>query len=271
MNGRGRNARQRCGTIHPVKILVLGNSDTAGTVAGAKTWPRVAADLVSAQGLAVTELNDVSFSAVGGRAAEFAERKVRELEPDLVILPIGTFAYTVGFVWVQVRERFGVRAATLYRRLEQSFERRTGSRSGGSRSPAKLAVNHAGRRFVRAIIGARPLTTQEELTENYRQILRAVARIEAVEVLVVGYPMESGPLAKKKLTTPARRLRFNADIREEAEAHHYRMLIADDVFAGHPDGNLITPDGFHLNAAGHRVLGEAAAVVIMEDAADAGR
>ncbi|MEP7214674.1 MAG: SGNH/GDSL hydrolase family protein [Anaerolineaceae bacterium] len=249
-----------------MKILVLGNSDTAGMFAGASTWPRVAAELVYGQGVAVTEFNDVSFSAVGALGAAFAERKVRELEPDLVILPIGTWPYSVGFVWVQVRERFGVRAAKLYQRLERSFETRTGS-GGGSPSPSKSTINRAGRRFARTLIGARPLTTQEELTENYRQILRAIARIEAVEVLLVDYPAETGPLAKKKLSTPARRTRFLADIREEAEAHHYRLLVADDAFAAHPEGSLITPDGFHLNEAGHRVLGDAAAAVIMEGAA----
>lgn len=254
-----------------MKILVLGNSDTAGTLAGARTWPQVASDLLSAQGVAVTEINEIRFSAVGERAAEFAERKVREFEPDLVILPIGTFAYTVGFVWVQVRERFGVRAATLYRRLEGGFERHTGSGGGGSRTSTRSAINRAGRRLVRAVIGTRPLTTQEELTGSYRQILRAIARIETVEVLVVNYPGETGPLAKKKLSTPDRRLRFLADIRKEAEAHHYRMLIADEAFAAHPEGSLITPDGFHVSAAGHRVLGEAAAAVIMEGAADAPR
>ena len=86
-------------------------------------------------------------------------------------------------------------------------------------------------------------------------------------MLVVNYPGETGPLAKETLSTPARRLRFLADIREEAEAHHYRMLIADEAFAAHPEGSLTTPDGFHLNEEGHRVLGEAAAAVIMEGAA----
>ncbi|MBI5946603.1 MAG: SGNH/GDSL hydrolase family protein [Chloroflexi bacterium] len=252
-----------------MKILVLGNSDTAGSHVSGTPWPHVAASLLAQRGVTVTGIDDVGFSAVGARAAAFAERKVRELEPDLVILPVGTFAYTVGFVWVQVRHRFGVRAASLYQKLERGFERRTGAAGGGSRSKARLSVNRAGRKLVRTVVGSRPLTTQAELTESYRQILGAIARVEAVDVLIVDYPAETGPLAKKKLATPARRAQFLADIHEAAASHRYRMLVADDVFGRFPEGSLSTPDGFHLNDAGHQVLGEAVAAVIMQGGPEA--
>ncbi len=249
-----------------VKILVLGNSDTAGEFVHAKTWTRVAADVVTEQSGETAEITEVRFGAIGARAAEVAERKVREFEPDLVILPAGTFAYTVGFVGVQVRHRFGKRAGRLYKRLEGAFEQRTGSGNGGQPGGAKAALNHAGRKLARTVIGARPLTTQEELTEGFRQVLHAIARVEAVDVLLVAYPAETGRLANKKLATPARRMRFLADIRQAAEAHHYRLLVADRQFAAHPEGSLITADGFHLNEAGHRVLGEAVAAAILERA-----
>jgi hypothetical protein len=244
-----------------MRILVLGNSDTGAEFSGGKPWTEVARRAVASRG-ADASLTEIPFSALGAGAPEYAERKLRELEPDVVILPLGTFAFTVGFVWVRVRTLFGERVARRYKRLEDRFDRRT-RRAGGIQS----LLNRGARRAARAVIGAQPLTTREALTENYRRILRAMARVEDVDVVVVAYPIEVGRFVVKGDIAQERR-RFLAEVAAEAAAHRYALLDSDAVFAG-AGGQIVptTPDGFHLNGTAHRLLGEALAEMLLHPAA----
>jgi hypothetical protein len=241
-----------------VKILVLGNSDTAGRFSEGETWTGVARDAIAAGSDGGVSLTEIRFSALGADSPKYAERKVREIQPDLVILPLGTFAFTVGFVWVRVRRLVGARPAAWYKRLEDGFDRRT--RKGGG---LRRTANRWARKAVRATVGAEPLTSRAALTESYRQILRTMSRIEDVDVLLVAYPLERGPSVVKARTAGQRRQKFLAEMAEEAEAHHHAILHCDQVFDRTDDGAaLITPDGFHLSTAGHRVLGEAVAALV---------
>jgi hypothetical protein len=241
-----------------MRILVLGNSDTNASFSGGEAWTEVAREAIASAD-AGTTLTELPFSALGAGAPNYAERKLREVQPDVVILPLGTFAFTVGFVWVRVRSLFGERAARWYKRLEDDFERRT-------RKPGDVGslLNRGARRAVRALIGTQPLTTREALTESYRQILRATARVEDVDVVIVAYPIEVGRFVVRGDTARERR-RFLEDVAAEAAAHRYRLLDSDGVFSG--PGALIVPttaDGFHLNAQAHRLLGEALAEMLLE-------
>jgi hypothetical protein len=235
-------------------LLVLGNSDTAGLFSGGDTWTQVLRQRLNGSGADVNTVTEIRFSPNGAGAAAFAERKARELESDVIILPVGTFAFTVGFVWVRVRSLFGSRVAGWYRRIEDGFDRRT--RMPGAKSSG---INRFGRRAVRAVLGAEAMVSAESLAESYCAVLRSLARVEEAQVVVMVYPPEEGPYLVRGDLMKKRSL-FLETIEAEAARHRYPVVRAEDVFSHRPDGApMTTPDGFHLNAEGHRLLGEAMA------------
>src|SRR6185436_9071833 len=97
-----RTAQPHAGDLGAVDILVLGNSDTRGDFAAGETWPGVAAAIVQAATGEPANVTERGYSATRPEAAAFAEASARELRPDIVVIPLGTFAFTVGFTWVRV-------------------------------------------------------------------------------------------------------------------------------------------------------------------------
>lgn len=236
---------------------MLGNSDTQGVFVDGPTWSAVVRERVSAQVGGEVELTEVGFSAVGASGVAYAERKVRELSPDLVILPLGTFAFTVGFTWKRVERLAGKRIAERFRRAEESFDERT---RAGRDQPHRL--NRAARKLVRRLIGTQPLISQGDLTKNYAAIIRAFARFEDVDLLLVAYPAERGRYVRVRKIEDRRR-RFLSDVRNEAEQHRYRLLDGGPLFdTAEDDGSLLTADGFHLQRGGHELLGQAVAAAV---------
>ncbi len=252
MDGRGALCHRAA-----VKILVLGNSDTEGLMSGGKTWTAVARDSIEdALGEPVT-LHETRFFLSAAGAPEFAERKVREAQAELVILPVGTFSFTVGFVWVRVRDLFGERAGARYRRWEEAFDVKT-----LHRGPALSALNRAGRALTRTLIGTCPLTTREQLTRDYAEALRGLSRVEDVQVALVAYPGRGKYTTRGK--APAQRCLFLAAVRAEAQERHHLWVDSSEEFeARAKDVPTSTPDGFHLNEAGHRVLGSIVADAVL--------
>jgi lysophospholipase L1-like esterase len=241
-----------------VKILVLGNSDTDGSFAEPHTlWPEAARRVAERELGEAVELTEARFAAAVAGADAYAERRVREAAPDVVILPMGTFAFSVGFVSVRVRARYGKRAGDWYKRLEDALDRRTRRKGGRPGRGGMLA-----RRAARRIIGTQPQATADQLAENYRDILRALSRVEHVDVALVSYPPEQGPYLAKGIASGEARRRFLAAVRAEAARLHY-TLIDDSYAAGRAREEVMTPDGFHMSAEGHRLLGEAVGAAIV--------
>lgn len=237
-----------------MNILVLGNSDTRGTFVDGPTWTAVLRMAVATRSGAPVDLSEVAFSAVSASGPAYAERKIRELRPDVVILPLGTFAFSVGFTWKRIERLFGKRIAARYRRAEEAFDRRT--REPGN-EPRRL--NRLGRNAARRIVGTQPLVSQRQLTDSYLEVIRAVARVEDVDLLLVAYPPEQGKHVTIR-NLAAKRAEFLAGIRAEASRRHYRLVDSAPLFAAAPPGDdLLTADGFHLQRRGHELLGLAVA------------
>jgi lysophospholipase L1-like esterase len=234
-----------------VKVLVLGDSDSSGSFSGERTWTDGVRDGLQAERGDDVMLESIAFSALPPTAAPYAERKLRQLEPDLVILPVGSFLFTAGFVWVRVRRLFGDRAGRWYRAMEERWDRQTRDR-GRIRS----ALNRYSRTAVRLVIGTQPLSTREAITDSYRDVFRTIARFEHVHVLVMTYP-GLGDHARRG-QAPAARKRFFADVRAAAESHHYTWLEGTDIFAGIDYSDLTEfHDGLHFNQKGQQLIADA--------------
>jgi lysophospholipase L1-like esterase len=239
------------------RVLVLGNSDTRGEFAPAPTWTQVARERLNADGPDY-DFVERSFSPLGDSAPAFVQRLVSEHQPDLVVLPLGTFLFTVGFTWPRVRKLFGARMANRYRKAEEAFDTKT--RSTGEQ-PGRL--NTLGRRAARRALGTQPIMRRRQLEESYVRVLQALARQEDLEVIIVAYPLERGRLVKVRRIEEERAL-FLRSVGAEAARRHFRLLDSAPLFAvraGEPD--LLTSDGFHLERAGHQLLGEALAAAIL--------
>lgn len=232
-----------------MKVLVLGDSDSAGTFNGGITWTKlVEASLSDGEPVSV---RSVAFSAVPAGAAAFAERKVRELSPDVVILLVGGFGFTFGFVELRIQRLFGKRAAAWSKRVESGFDART-------RRPAEAPnrLNKFGRGLVRRVIGTEPLTTREQLTTNFREVFQALARLEDTDVIALTYP-GIGHHAHRRHARVERR-RFFADLKRSAETHHFVWVSTEGMFDDLPDWHSYAVDELHFNQLGHERIAELA-------------
>lgn len=231
-----------------MKLLVLGNSDTSGMFTTGQTWTQMVAQGLRERGDDV-ELRETGFVVLGPASAEHAERKVREFEPDLVLLPVGTAMFTVGFVWKRVETLFGKRAARWYKQAEDGFDGRT--RAMGS---VRDRANVVARKTLRRIVGTQTMSTEPAVTDGFRAVLDTLARIEATQVaLIVIAPRGAHhhrPGAKE------RRRRFLDAVERAARDHHFTWIETDDAYAGVSDLEMKNPDGMHQTPAGHRMLAD---------------
>lgn len=242
----------RCGPTYSfgVLILVLGDSDSAGVMSGGVPWPAVLLDRLKSDEIEGVSLESVGFSAVPGNAAAFAQRRLEQYKPDLVILPVGAWGFTSGLVVYRVRRLFGDRVARWYKRLEDRFDHAT--RKQGT-PPA--GANRAGREIVRRLIGTAPQITAEELAEHYEEVFRMLARFEDTRVLAMMYPgITRDALPPKVLAV---RGRFCARMRQAAERHRFGWLDPDDIFPPGVPVRSFAADDLHFNAEGHRLIAEA--------------
>jgi hypothetical protein len=191
----------------------------------------------------------------------FIERVLAQHQPDLVVLPLGTFLFTVGFTWPRIRRLFGQRVANRYRQAEEAFDTKT--RPSGS-PPGRL--NSSVRKTARRLLGTQPIMSRRALEEAYGRVLDTLARHEDLDVLLVAYPAERGRLVKVRKIADERQA-FLDVVTAMAAKRHFRLLDSGPLFAGREDEDgIMTADGFHLQGAGHEVLGEAVAGVIASGA-----
>ena len=233
-----------------MRVLVLGNSDTAGLFSGGKTWTAIVqtrlAELISEE----IDLKEIPFSVLGQAAPGYAEKKVREVGPELVILPVGTYPWSIGFVWKRVERLLGKRAGRRYKRLEDSFD--TGTRNRGA---LRQRANRSVRSVARRIIGTEPLATRQETTDAFRQVIAAIARVQNTQLVLVAYGQRGRHHFRGR--NAEHRQQYVEEVGAAAREHHFTFLDAKAAYEGiSPDVPTTTPDGFHQNQYGHELLGE---------------
>lgn len=231
----------------PVEVLVLGDSDSSGAFNKGVSWLQLIEG--SLPGGEPSTVRSIGFSPIPAGAAAFAERKVRELHPDVVIVMVGAYGFTFGFVELRVQRLLGQRAARLSKRLESSFDART-RKPGGP--PSRL--NKLGRRFARTVIGTECLSTRQQLTENFKEIFRTLARLENTAVIALTYPGIGDHAHKGKVS--ALRRGFFADLKVAAETHHITWVSLENLFDDLPDWRAYAVDELHFNQFGHERVAE---------------
>lgn len=242
-----------------MRVLVLGNSDTAGVFSGGETWTQIVREKLRDEDGDLV-FTDVTFSPLGAQAPGVAARLVRDHEADLVILPVGTFAFTTTFTALRVRRLLGRRVARLYKRAENQFDHSTRQRGA-----VRDRLNRVVRRTVRTVVGTEPIASPEASAAAYRAVLDALARNERCDVLVAAYPPEAPKFFEGR--PAAQRAGFLAEIERGVRDHHFRWVLGDDALRDLPPGvEILTRDGFHFNAEGHRRHGALVSAAVLEAA-----
>lgn len=231
-------------------ILILGDSDTEGAVTGGVNWPSMVVDALRSGGVENIELTSRRFTAVPANAAAYAERRVGELKPDIVIVPVSAWGFTSEFVEYRVQRLLGKRAARWYKRWENRFDRATRDRRA-----APAGANRAGRGLVRRVIGTAPQIHADELANHYREVFRALARFEDTQVIAMMYPGLTGAT----LTPKVRQVRaaYAEAMRRAAESHRFAWVGPDAIFPREIPIRDFAVDDLHFNEQGHRHIADA--------------
>lgn len=233
-----------------MKVLVLGaNSAADGERVGGETWVHVVRDGLEQLADGVLDFELAAFAPFGEGAVAYGERRVRTSGPDLVLIPVGPYVFSFGFVWVRVRTLFGKRAAARYKRFEEGFDRRT-------RTDPTVAsrANSWVRKGIRALVGTQPLATQSEVTACYSELLSVLARVEQVQVAVLAYPGRAPAKRGASKGWPT----FYSEMQRATESHHFIWVDGRDGFGatGAP-ADVLAGDGLHPSVRSNRIFGEA--------------
>ncbi len=228
-----------------MKILLLGNSDTTGLELdrAEHPWP----DLVRAARPQDT-LAEVRFVPVGDAAA-YVDRKVAELEPEFIVLPLSVYVCAVGLVRERVRRRFGSRAEAAYLGLERRFDGQT-RRAG---EPGRL--NRLAQAVTRRVVGTEARASVDQVITAYNSVLLALARREGVHVVVMGDGHFGQEIRRQNRRVDDVIARVQASVRPVIDQHRFTWVDAHAAMQAAGDvESLMHPDGVHLSPAGHVVV-----------------
>jgi hypothetical protein len=240
-------------------MLVIGSSDTSGEALPdpSRAWPQlVGAELAKHIGEPVDIVN-LPVVHVGPKAVPRVVNALQKHEPDLVVFAFGAFHFIIGTVGQRVRRRYGERAYRLFRKLEVRFEGMTGDPHGG-----RARINHAGRWLARRIIGAEPLSTEEEVTAIQLEIMRQLSQRERLVVVVLYAPPVAPAVDRENKNANKRLAKHRVVMNGEGARHHF--LIADCLpgFEAAEAGPLRHSDGVHKGISGHRIQADAIMAVL---------
>jgi hypothetical protein len=207
-----------------MKILLLGNSDTSGAFFDGKTWTGYVRDGMAAALGRDVELRELGFSALGPTASAFAEKKVRELDPDIVLLPWAP-SLQRGFCL----EARGAAVRKARRALVQAhggLVRRGHPKQGHRAWPCELGCPHDGPPPDRD----GPSCDRRGNGRGVPQRRQALARIEDTQVVLLAWR----PRAATSGAARPRGASESSLIEEAANDHHLTFIRGDGAYPGIP-------------------------------------
>lgn len=237
------------GTLTPVRLLVLGESDSSGQMLRAedlpRTWPRlVAAELAPLIGGEPVELLSTILKPLAGGEIDRLIALLDDFDPDLVTVSSIHWPFTVMTVKSRVRQRWGMRGLRFAKRVEATFERVTPAGRIGT------PVNKFGRSLAKLAVGTATISTYDEVMGAYETIYAHLSRRESTHVVVLG-----GSRLSPFMETPRiRRLidRFDGDMRALTARRRFVWFDAEAPVAGPDRESCFIRDGAHKNTLGHR-------------------
>ena len=232
------------------KLFIAGHSDsTAQHLAeGELPWTERLRAWIESETGTPCELQGVRFVPLGSRAVDYLLDAVEAAAPDILILPFSAYVCTFTTVEESVRQRFGERAQRFYLRGEKRF-------AAATTSTPLVPVNRGGRKFVRTVLGTRALATTEQTTVIYEEILRRLARFEALQVVAVADARFSEETQKRNPRMHREIDRMQARLLPVVAQHHFLLADLEAALRHAPDRSVFyQADGVHTTVKFHDVF-----------------
>jgi len=231
-----------------MKVLLFGDSNTSGAFMHGKTWVDRFAEEMQARRDEPVEVVQKALHVERPGTVSYAETKLSEDRPDLVIVPASSYQFQAPLVWVRVERVFGKRAGDSFHKMERNLDSTT-----RHRGRVKERFTSTMRALAQTLIGGDPITSQEAVTQTYIDLMRVLSKPESIEV--VFFPMPGRSKYARTRKAQERRAVFFSTL--QAAAGQHRIAWADTLgaFAAIPNSvPLQTVDGLHYNERGHEIF-----------------
>ncbi|MFN0096616.1 MAG: hypothetical protein ACKVVT_17805 [Dehalococcoidia bacterium] len=190
------------------------------------------------------------------RAPEFAERWVREFEPDVVLIGISEYWNTWESVPLMLRRRFGKAGGKLGDWSQRSVRISWLAENAAYRKARNLAV--------RVIGGATPFTVEESLAGVDGTVRRMLAARE--ETLIIlrgpGAALNSAGDKAGARRGEVRLAQFVTGLRAIARQHRAEWVDLPPHLLWTADPGQLGGDRMHRNEAGHEMMALAEAEIV---------
>ncbi|MGH2634405.1 MAG: hypothetical protein ACRDG3_13430, partial [Tepidiformaceae bacterium] len=233
-----------------MRILVFGHSDSAGIQLpdASAAWPFVLQRLLAEDAKQQFELKHEVLVPLRADAVETVTAAVRAFEPDLVFLHLNPYSFAIQVVGLRVRQRFGKRAATWYRRCESRFDRAT------SQGRVRRHLNSGARWSARRIIGVAAIAAYPAVVGAYTNILHQLAHSEDLQVVVMGGSRLGTALQSVTPGMVDAIARFATEMEGVTREHRFIWFDTETSVAGPGRDELFLADGVHRSPQGHQRL-----------------
>lgn len=242
-----------------VKILILGASDSEGTVLTnfADSWrEQLRTRLPSLIGEEV-EIDHRRFYVHVGDPDAFLKRAVADSKPDFVLIAVTGYAFSTASVGNRLRRVLGRRLGNWAEERGATFDNLTDGQPG---SPL-TRFNSAAHWLVGKAIGRDALSKYDEVFGGYRRAVEHLARIENLDAVILG-TTDNGPHVQRRLPYVAEMIdRFNSQLQGVVEAHRFGWLDRQSIITSLPP-SIARPDGLHAGPEIHAVYAEALLSII---------
>lgn len=231
-----------------MRCLVLGHSGTAGFGLDSPTqsWPALFEHLLKDSVAQDWAVSSVALFPVGARAIEYAITRVEQVQPELVVLSLNAYPCVVPVVSASVRHRFGRWAERRYLALEGGLETRAGEGRG-----SWPAINKAGRRWGRRLLGTRTMASVAEVGSAYSEILRRLAHLEGIQVVVLAEAL-FGATVRLRVQNLEQRVRdLHGLVQPTADDHRFLWCDATEWLVPDDGDAFWHEDDVHLSIRGN--------------------
>ena len=238
-----------------MKLLVLGTSDSDGSTLSSPdlAWPwLIASEFRSDSSQCLVK--HMRFYATAPGALDYVDRQLREADPDVVVLSVTLYAFSVRTVANHVRRLAGPRAGDWTAATVRRFDRATGA---GQRGPGAdrgwlQRLNHLAHRGARWTIGTASEASANTVWRAYEAAIERLARDEDRRVVVIGSMPFTAAIECENGRARQVQLTFNRRLAALCRERHLAWVDPEDLRDA--DVERLYSDALHFDAAAHARL-----------------
>ena len=204
-----------------MRILIFGHSDTAGFGLRdpGQAWPRLLEAGLRTAGLADAEVVHRRFNILRPGPVGYIDSQVGMLNPDVFVLPLTGYTFSLPLVSVSVRRRFGASAERLYLRFEAAV-----SEALTPEGQLKRRTNALARRFARRVLGQATQMPLATAIEMHEEVIRALSAREGLRVVVISTSLNAHSFQQREPWANSQIHAFNSALQRVAAEHRMEWV-----------------------------------------------